>query len=126
MKLEDAQEVIHVNFPPVKDEDGVAKYPAGVIRVFHLNAVVSNLDQSSQLVVVPYNKENGLFDSMHIMWELVSSKYGHSPDERCAVWRYLFFTQFPGVKCVRYSRINYKAADKIGLISVSQIGEFGV
>lgn len=125
MKLEDAQEVIHVNFPPVKDAAGVAKYPAGVIRVFHMNTVVSSLDQSSQLIVVPYNKINGLFDGMHVMWELVS-KYGHSPDERCAVWRCLFFTQFPGVKCVRYARMNYEAADKIGLISVSQIGELGV
>ena len=100
----------------------------GLCRKFHLNKVVSDLDDSTdQLVIVPYNTTNGLYNGKHVKEALIAS-YKHDGEERCAVWRYLLFTRPPGIRCVRYARFPYPAAalDRFGLISVNQIEEFGV
>lgn len=118
--LIEPEEWIYVCF---HQEDG-----PGFVRKFCLNMVVSHIDWvTDQLIITPYNTDNGLYDGSHVKRRLIAD-YKHTPEDRCAVWRYMFYTQWPHTRCVRYTRVSYpkEVQDRFGTIAVSSIEEFGV
>ena len=125
---EDIKEFVCVNF---HREDS-----PGIVRKFEMENPVSHIDSvNDQLIIAPDPQS----DRYSVWWSntqsytlaeyitlMLTRDYNHSPDERCAVWRYMFFTRWPNTRCVRYERVHYNEVDRFKMIAVSQIKEFGI